>query len=203
MTTFKTPARKVLIGLVAVIISVVLYNVLIKEEFDYQQFFSQNQKELTMYAEQFFNQNKIVGITRYDLLFLGLSYSLERNYSDEEDHFADFEVPSRYRKNEEAFWQQDSTQIRSSKGTGEILLSEYLKSCNMTESEFRYWREFIKKFNFSYINKDKSNELVTIWLTPKTGFIYRKNIDVDTGYRDEKVVKLNDNWFYFDERRNS
>lgn len=177
-----------------------IYNIGNKDTLDYRQFFNQNQTEFTIYAEQFIKQDKIVSITQEDMFFIGVTYSMQSSYSGKENFYATFEVPSKFRNSEEEFWKKDSTLIKSSKGTSEILLSEYLKLCKMTESEFHNWRMFLKKYKLPYLIKDKSENFISIGLTTKTGYIYRVDSNVDLGYSDEKVVKLNENWFYFDEK---
>lgn len=195
------PRTLIKVGIVVIILTfslILVFNISAYKKRDYVSFFEKNQNDLTKYAEQFANQSNIASIRRDEDIF-GLAYGVGRFYLNTHQSIT-YEIPRKYRKNEDEFWQQDSSQIVSTKGTGSISLDEFLQDVNMTESNLHDWRKFLKTYNFYYIDKDKSNKLVIIGLTPKTGFIYRTDINTDPKYREEKLVKFNDNWFYFDER---
>ena len=169
-------------------------------KFEFHKFFNDNKDEFTRFADLFFEQDKVVSITRYDLITMGLTYGIRKNYLNDEANYISIEVPRKYRKNEDEFWRKDMTQIMASKGNGTISLGEFFQKAKMTELEFHTWRKFLKEYSFIYIDKDEKNELVTIGLTQTTGFIYRKDTTIHPRYRDEKLVRLNDNWVYYDER---
>lgn len=194
MRKFRYVQIKVLVAIIVILITtIVIYTSISRNKFDYLKFFNQNEKEFTSYVEKFNNQNSIVSITRDDSLIFGLFYIIN-DYSNNKQNSVTFEVPRKYIKNEDAFWNQSSKKIISTKGTGEVSLYDYLKLCNMKESELNLWRQFLKKYNVPYIRKDESNNIVTIGFRDVTGFIYKTNTNADIGYAKVKVIKLNNNW---------
>jgi hypothetical protein len=165
---------------------------------DYQKLFNDKATDLTKMARGFVSQNKIVSINRYDSSIVGLSYSIRRTFNQEKNNNVTFEVLSDFKNNEEAYWNKKPSEIISTKGTGSTSLESYLKLSNMTLSEFLQWRNFLSKYNLTYIAKDNTKELITIGLTDKSGYIYRPNSSIEPGYT--KVIQLNENWYYFTEK---
>ena len=186
-------------ALLAVIVVFLLSWLRQRDVVDYKQFFSDNQQELTLYADAFLEQDCIGGISRFRN-FNGVNYNVivKNDVTYGKTARISFTVPYW----EKPYWKvSDISGIRADYWYPNMTLGSFLTANGITEEEFLKWRAYLTDNDFLAIGGVYGEEnMLEISKTNWSGFLYRKDPGLDFGYAPSFIDMLNDNWCYYNEQ---